>query len=106
MSKHCSVACDTPQGVRTCELELSDEATIAAALAAARPLLRDSIVDWDCAAVGIYGTVHTREYVPQEGDRIELYRSLKADPRASRRARAVASSVAPRSKAAQGAKRG
>jgi putative ubiquitin-RnfH superfamily antitoxin RatB of RatAB toxin-antitoxin module len=34
--------------------------------------------------------VYSREHVPADGDRIELYRALKIDPRSSRRARARA----------------
>jgi len=34
MSKRCSVLCDTPAGVLSCELELPEQATIAAALSA------------------------------------------------------------------------
>lgn len=88
MSKRCSVACDTPQGVRCCELELAEGATVGQALAAARRLLGD-VVDWQHAPVGIYGRVCERDYVPADGERIELYRSLAADPRAARRARAA-----------------
>ena len=89
MGKHCSVACDTPQGVRTCELELPATATIAEALALARVRLGEQAADWEHAAVGIYGQVHPREHVPADGERIELYRPLQVDPRARRRARAA-----------------
>ncbi len=38
--------------------------------------------------VGIFGRVTGTEYALKEGDRIELYRPLAADPKAARRARA------------------
>ncbi len=89
MTKRCSVACDTPAGILLCELDLPDDATIAVALGAARRVLGDSAADWEHAAAGIYGRVYSRTHIPRHGDRIELYRPLKLDPRAKRRARAA-----------------
>ena len=40
------------------------------------------------AANGVWGKVRAPHYVLREGDRIEIYRSLKADPKQARRARA------------------
>ena len=97
MSKHCSVACDTPAGVLVCEIELPETATIAEALAAARVLLGEQAADWAHAVTGIYGQVYPREHVPADGERIELYRPLQVEPRAGRRARA-ASAVPRRSR--------
>ncbi len=90
MVKCCSVVCDTAAGIVSCELELPEGATIAEALAAARGRLGEQAADWERAATGIYGQVYPREYVPADGERIELYRPLQVDPRASRRARAAA----------------
>lgn len=87
MIKHCSVVCDTAAGLLCCELALPQGATVAQALVAARAQLGDAHIDWQGAAVGIYGQPCTRDQVPQDGDRIELYRPLAADPRAARRAR-------------------
>lgn len=87
--KHCTVACDTPAGVLSCELALPDGATIAEALAAARQVLGEQAADWQAAVTGIYGRVCPREHVPCDGERIELYRPLQNDPRAARRARAA-----------------
>lgn len=89
MSKRCTVACDTPAGIRVCELDLPDDATIAVALSEARRVLGDSAADWEHAATGIYGKLYGRESIPADGDRIELYRPLRIDPRAKRRARAA-----------------
>jgi putative ubiquitin-RnfH superfamily antitoxin RatB of RatAB toxin-antitoxin module len=104
MSKRCSVACDTPAGILVCELELPDDATIAVALSDARRLLGESAADWERAAAGIYGRVYAREHIPADGDRIELYRPLKLDPRAHRRARAARDARAKR--AGRGPRRG
>jgi putative ubiquitin-RnfH superfamily antitoxin RatB of RatAB toxin-antitoxin module len=89
VSKRCRVLCDTERGVLSCELELSDGATIAEALAAARAQL-GGVADWEGAPTGIFGEPRRRDYVPADGDRIELYRALQIDPRARRRARVVA----------------
>jgi putative ubiquitin-RnfH superfamily antitoxin RatB of RatAB toxin-antitoxin module len=37
--------------------------------------------------LGVFGRAAGREYVLQEGDRIEIYRPLAADPKAARRSR-------------------
>lgn len=89
MSKRCTVACDTPSGIELCELELPDGATIAVAVAAARLVSEHLEVDWDHAVTGIFGRVCGRDHVPLDGDRVELYRPLKLDPRARRQARAA-----------------
>jgi len=89
MSKRCRMVCDTERGVLTCELELPDRATIGDAIAAARVQL-GAVADWDAAPTGIFGEPHTRDYVPADGDRIELYRPLQVDPRTRRRARVAA----------------
>jgi putative ubiquitin-RnfH superfamily antitoxin RatB of RatAB toxin-antitoxin module len=96
VTKRCSVACDTPAGILVCELDLPDDATIAAALSGARRVLGERAADWEHAATGIYGRVYSRAHVPAHGDRIELYRPLKLDPRAKRRARVAQAQRAPR----------
>jgi putative ubiquitin-RnfH superfamily antitoxin RatB of RatAB toxin-antitoxin module len=105
MSKRCSVACDTPSGILLCELELPDDATIALALGDARRVLGDAAADWEHAATGIYGRVYARGHIPADGDRIELYRPLKVDPRAKRRARAAQSARSARPQADRAGRR-
>ena len=39
------------------------------------------------AANGVWGKVRAPHYLLREGDRIEIYRPLKADPKQARRAR-------------------
>jgi putative ubiquitin-RnfH superfamily antitoxin RatB of RatAB toxin-antitoxin module len=90
-SKRCLVAVDAPGGPLLCELTLPAEATIAMALAEARSRLDDRAldppVDWEGGAVGVWGLHCGRGTVPRDGDRIELYRALAADPRQRRRQR-------------------
>ena len=67
---------------------LPAEATIGEAIEAARRQAPEVDVPWDTAPVGIFGEPCTRADVPADGDRIELYRPLRDDPKARRRARA------------------
>jgi uncharacterized protein len=89
LPKRCTVACDTPQGIVCCELTLPGTATVAEALAEARRLIGQAAVDWEAGPVGIHGRPCSRQQIPADGDRIELYRALQLDPRAARRARLV-----------------
>jgi len=68
-------------------VELAPGATICYALAAARLAANLDTVPWDEAPVGIFGELRERTDVPQEGDRIEIYRPLASDPRQRRRER-------------------
>jgi uncharacterized protein len=95
--KRCLIAVDTAGQPVLLPLTLPGAATIAAALTAARQQLcqqsgqqwGDSQVDWERAATGIWGVRCDRASVPRDGDRIELYRALPADPRQRRRQRAL-----------------
>ena len=84
------VAVDLPEGPRLCTLQLAATADIDAALRAARLLIGAQGIDWQSAPVGIWGQIRTRDTVPADGDRIELYRPLRVDPRQRRRERARA----------------
>ncbi len=90
-TKRCLVAIDAPGGPLLFPMTLPAAATIAVALAEARARLDDGRldppVDWQGAAVGLWGRRCGRSAVPREGDRIELYRELEADPRQRRRQR-------------------
>jgi putative ubiquitin-RnfH superfamily antitoxin RatB of RatAB toxin-antitoxin module len=91
----CSVVFALP-GIRQhrWELELAEGVTVAVALEAAcqrcaaqDPVLAEQI-PWSSAAVGIFGEVQRRDAAVRSGDRIEIYRSLMADPKQQRRERA------------------
>ncbi|HUL46411.1 MAG TPA: RnfH family protein [Steroidobacteraceae bacterium] len=86
----CLVAYATRARQYLWSVELPSRATIAEALAAARSIaeresagLEPSL--WEAAPVGVFGEPRTRDALIQDGDRIELYRPLRADPRARRR---------------------
>jgi uncharacterized protein len=90
----CLVAIDCPRGPLLVPVTLPVEASVAVALAQARGQILqagiDAGVDWDGAAIGIFGVRCERSALPRAGDRIELYRPLPSDPRLSRRQRAGA----------------
>ena len=85
--KSCTVAYATPARQWLWQVRLSDEATVADALAEARVQAVETDVPWD-ADVGIFGELCERNVVPRDGDRIELYRPRTSDPKESRRERA------------------
>jgi uncharacterized protein len=97
--KRCTVAFALPGRQWLWEVELDDAGTVADALERARMQAGAAEVPWD-AAVGIFGMLCERNAVPRDGDRIEVYRPLRADPKVTRRAR-VAAGRAARDRAAR-----
>jgi len=91
--KTCLVIFATPARQTTWRVTLDDAATVADALRVAREQAVDADVPWD-SDVGIFGELCARDAVPGDGDRIEIYRPLRSDPKASRRARAAAGKAA------------
>jgi|ERR1700733_9299097 uncharacterized protein len=89
--KRCAVAYALPARQLLWTVDLAAEATVGEALqqaqlqAAARGEAEQ--VPWDSQLLGIFGEPCRREHVPRDGDRVEIYRALINDPRASRRAR-------------------
>ena len=68
-------------------VELPAGATVADAIAASG-VEREFGIDAAALAVGIWSRPAARDVRLGEGDRVELYRALKADPKESRRRRA------------------
>jgi uncharacterized protein len=89
--KHCTVAFALLARQFLWALELPAEATVGQALEQARLQAaaqgEAGQVPWDSDALGIFGEPCRREDIPRDGDRVEIYRALINDPRASRRAR-------------------
>jgi uncharacterized protein len=95
--KTCVVAYATPERQHLWTVMLPAGATIADAIDAARHMTREGeaaslavsggAIPWDSAPVGVFGEIRERDYIPGDGDRIELYRPLKNDPRERRRER-------------------
>jgi uncharacterized protein len=89
--KRCTVAFALPARQFLWIVELAPTATVAELLEQARLVAvargEDGSVPWDSVALGIFGEPCRRTDVPRDGDRVEIYRALINDPRASRRAR-------------------
>ena len=85
--KRCVVAFARSDRQFLWHVDLAEDATIADAIAAARMQTGNTAIPWDSAEVGVYGERKSREAVPQDGDRIEIYRPLALDPRERRRQR-------------------
>ena len=89
----CAFAFAAP-GLELClPLELPAGATAADARDLARQrveaegLAPPGAVPWDSPDCGIFGQLAAWDARLEEGDRVEIYRPLQADPRASRRSR-------------------
>jgi uncharacterized protein len=87
--KHCVVAYGDSARQYLWRVTLPAEATIGEAIEAARRQAPDVEVPWDSAPVGIFGEARSRADIAADGDRIELYRPLRDDPRQRRRAQSV-----------------
>jgi putative ubiquitin-RnfH superfamily antitoxin RatB of RatAB toxin-antitoxin module len=87
--KRCTVAWATRTQTHLWSLELPSGALIADALAAARcaPGAAQLPIPWDTARIGVFGELRQRDEAFADGDRIELYRPLRQDPRERRRER-------------------
>jgi putative ubiquitin-RnfH superfamily antitoxin RatB of RatAB toxin-antitoxin module len=83
------VAYAAPQRVivKTYRLPAGSRVAQALQLAALDPEF--SGVDLAHAPLGIFGIVTRPDHVLEDGDRIEIYRALAADPKTARRARAA-----------------
>lgn len=86
MTLRVSVVVAWPDRQEVIECALPEGSTIADALAAAR--VAERFPDLSKAAVGIWSRNCERETKLREGDRVEVYRPLIADPKQMRRARA------------------
>lgn len=68
-------------------VELAAGATVENAIRASGLLLRYPEIDLAQNAVGIFGERVTLDRVVEDGDRVEIYRPLVADPKEARRRR-------------------
>jgi putative ubiquitin-RnfH superfamily antitoxin RatB of RatAB toxin-antitoxin module len=83
-----SVAVALPGRQEVIEVELCVDATVQDAIVAAGLAERFPGLDAAKLKVGVWSRVARRSTVLRDGDRVELYRALVADPKEARRARA------------------
>jgi len=84
-----SVVYALPAGATEIELELPPGSSVADALALSGIAARHPDIDLAAAAVGIFGARVGLRAKLSDGDRVEIYRPLQADPKELRRRRAV-----------------
>lgn len=78
-----------PEQQELIALRLENGATAAEAIEQSGILQRHPEIDPANAAIGVFGKVCALERVLQDGDRVEIYRPLRADPKDLRRQRAA-----------------
>ena len=96
-----AVAVALPGRQEVVELELPPGATAADAIAAARLGERFLGLDLSGVVLGIWSRPCAPDTALREGDRVEVYRPLVADPKAERRKRARLSLSSTRSRNAR-----
>ena len=70
------------------EIDVSEDTTVESVIQKSSLLTQCPEVSLKTNSVGIFGKVVPLNTVPQDGDRIEVYRSLLIDPKEARRLRA------------------
>ena len=88
MTMRVQVALATPQRQEVLELQLPEGSTVADALAAPEVVARWPRLPEGGGSVGIWSKPCGPGTVLRDGDRVEVYRPLAANPRDARRARA------------------
>jgi putative ubiquitin-RnfH superfamily antitoxin RatB of RatAB toxin-antitoxin module len=78
-----------PQQQELVALEVSDGTTVEDAVGLSGLLEMFEDFEFDTARVGIFGQKVATDHVLRDGDRVELYRPLIADPKEVRRQRAL-----------------
>jgi uncharacterized protein len=86
-----------PQRALSKILDLDPTSSVADALRLAAQGAEFAGIELKGSAVGIFGKIARAEHVLQDGDRIEIYRLLTADPKTARRERAQQASRSGRS---------
>ena len=69
------------------DLQLSPQTTLLDAIHLSRIMEQAPEVTLESCRIGIYGKIKAPDTLVKEGDRIEVYRPLTADPKESRRRR-------------------
>ncbi len=86
----------TPQQQTVIPLQAPVGTTIGQAIALSGIVQRHPEIDLATQAVGVFGDRATLERVLRDGERIEIYRPLLADPKQARRRRAASKDPRPR----------
>lgn len=79
----------TEKYVETVSLSLDYGSTVSAAIEKSEIIKKHPEINIDENKVGIYSKLCELDTVLEDGDRVEIYRPLKADPKEARRSRAL-----------------
>ena len=88
MTLHIEVVVALPERQEVVRLDLPEGASVATALDAARVRERFPQLDWSGVTYGLWSRPCAVDRLLRDGDRVEVYRPLAADPKDQRRARA------------------
>lgn len=80
MPLHVGVAYATPARQAWVRLEMPEGATVGEAIAKSGILAQFPEIDLDAQKVGVFGKVTKLDAPLAEGDRVEIYRPITADP--------------------------
>lgn len=83
------VACAWPDKQIIRSLQVPSGTTVRQALRQSGLAEEFTNLDCDSVTLGVFGRVVPDSYVPCAGERVEVYRSLRRDPREARRVRAA-----------------
>lgn len=86
-SIHAEVVYALPERAHIIRLKVRTGTTIKQAIMDSGILQRCPDIDLDRNRVGIFGKLKDLDAVIKEGDRVEIYRDLKVDPKEARRKR-------------------
>ena len=87
---HVEVAYALPRQQWVLKVKVPEGTTLSQAIEASGIAWRVPQVQLEGASFGVFGEVRPPEHVLREGDRVEIYRPLQADPKEVRRERAAA----------------
>ena len=79
------LVCATPERQVLLAMQVADGATVADVIAQSGMQREFPDMRLEELEVGIWGRLVTEDHVVQDGDRIEIYRQLRIDPREARR---------------------
>ena len=87
-----------PQRQHLERIQVAAGSTARQAIEASTLLQRFPDIDLSENRIGVYGRLIEPDTVVEDGDRVEVYRPLKVDPKSARRQRAMQRKTAERSK--------
>ena len=82
--KRCEVVYARPEEQVCIDVQVPASADVGDVVAAARAASGRGDIPWETDSLGIFGERCARSRIPEDGDRIEIYRDLQRDPRRAR----------------------